>query len=357
MRIKYLLPLAAMLLLIGCQKAPAPAAETTTPSNTETAVISESVSIETKTDLPASPEIDTAAPVLETSIPEPTAEPVTTQASTEEPGETAEATPTSPKPTEPQPADPKPSDPKPTEPKPSDPKPTEPAPSQPKPTEPAPTQPSPTQPAHTHSYKATVVAPTCTAKGYTGHKCSCGDSYKDNYTEALGHSFSEQTVAATCTSGGYTLRTCSRCKATETTNTTPALGHDYRDTVVAPTTSSQGYTEHKCVRCGDSYRDNYTDKLKEVYDLQAVIDYGCSYAQSLGFTIDRSMTLANSGYYPGYRGDGYSLDFLKQRAAGLVQYTADMLTADGDTIAGYRCYIHASYDPDTDKYYIVVLYG
>ena len=129
------------------------------------------------------------------------------------------------------------------------------------------------------------------------------------------------------------------------------------DTVVPPTTSSEGYTEHKCSRCGDSYRDNDTEKLHEVFDLQAVIDYGCSYAQSLGFTIDRTMTLENSGYYPGYYGSGYSLDFLKQRVAGNIQYTADMLTADGDTIDGYRCYIHASYEPDTDKYYIVVLYG
>ena len=227
----------------------------------------------------------------------------------------------------------------------------------PKPTEPKPKQPSPAQPTHTHSYKARTVSPTCTEKGYTEHSCSCGDSYRDNYTDALGHSFTEQTVVATCTSGGYTLRTCSRCKATETTNSSPALGHDYRDTVVAPTTSSQGYTEHTCSRCGDSYRDNYTDKLHEVFDLQAVIDYGNAYAQSLGFTIDRSMTLANSSYYPGYYGGGYSLDFLKERVVGNVQYTAEMLIADGDTIPGFRCNIHASYEPETDKYYIVVLYG
>ena len=233
------------------------------------------------------------------------------------------------------------------------PKPTETQPTEPKPTEPQ----KPSEPVHVHSYKATVVAPSCAAKGYTEHKCSCGDSYKDSYTDALGHSFTEQAVAATCTSGGYTLRTCSRCGTTETTNTTPALGHDYRDTVVHPTTSSEGYTEHKCSRCGDSYRDNYTEKLHEVFDLQVIINYGCSYAQNLGFTIDRSMTMTNSGYYPGYYGKGYSLDFLKQEVAENVQYTADMLTADGDSIDGFRCYIHASYEPETDMYYIVVLYG
>ena len=240
-----------------------------------------------------------------------------------------------------------------TESKQTEPKPTTPPTTEPKPTEP----PKPSEPSHVHSYMATVVAPTCAAKGYTEHKCACGDSYKDSYIDALGHSFAEQRVEATCTSGGYTLRTCSHCGTTETTNTTPALGHDYRDTVVPPTTSSEGYTEHKCSRCGDSYRDNYTEKLHEVFDLQAVIDYGNAYAQSLGFTVDKSMTLANSSYYPGYYGGGYSLDFLKQEAAGNVKYTYDSLIALGDTIPGFRCNIHASYEPDTDKYYIVFLYG
>ena len=40
-----------------------------------------------------------------------------------------------------------------------------------------------------HDYEAVVTAPTCTEKGYTTYTCSCGDSYKDNYTDALGHEF------------------------------------------------------------------------------------------------------------------------------------------------------------------------
>ena len=42
---------------------------------------------------------------------------------------------------------------------------------------------------HTHSYKAVVTAPTCTAKGYTTHTCACGDSYVDTYVDALGHAW------------------------------------------------------------------------------------------------------------------------------------------------------------------------
>jgi Periplasmic protein TonB, links inner and outer membranes len=349
MKGKAIIAAAVVLLLLftACSHGPETPAgissETVTPSTAlvdpepATEFVSPTiVTTETVTTMHA----ETEPALVETEAPAESSSPVETKAAVEETQKSTEPRPTEPQPTEPRPTTPTPT---PTEPKPTEPKPTEPQ--------------KPTEPAHVHSYKTKVVAPSCTSKGYTEHRCSCGDSYKDSYTDALGHSFTEQSVAATCTGGGYTRRTCSRCGATETTNTTPTLGHDYRDTVVPPTTSSEGYTEHKCSRCGDTYRDNYTEKLHEVFDLQAVIDYGCAYAQSLGFTIDRSMTLANSGYYPGYYGKGYSMDFLKREVAENVQYTADMLTADGDTIDGYRCYIHASYEPDTDMYYIVVLYG
>lgn len=332
-----------LLLLTACGTNDGPP---TLPPETVSTVDS-SVTAAAQTEVSTIPETEATELMTETA-PDTEATIAQTEAPTEasEPAETKAQAPSA-QPTEPAPAAP-------TEPpKPTEPKPTEPI----KPTEPQPTEPKPTNPPHTHSYKSKTVSPTCIEKGYTEHTCSCGDGYKDSYTDALGHSFTEQSVAATCTSGGYTLRTCSRCKETETTNSIPALGHDYRDTVVAPTTSSQGYTEHTCSRCGDSYRDNYTDKLKEVFDLQAVIDYGNAYAQSLGFTIDKSMNLSNSGYYPGYYGNGYSLDFLKQEAAGNVRYTYDSLIALGDTIPGFRGCVYASYDAAADKYYIVFLYG
>ncbi len=53
-------------------------------------------------------------------------------------------------------------------------------------------------PPHTHSYTATVTAPTCTEGGYTTYTCACGDSYVDDYTGALGHSYKK----GTCTRCG-----------------------------------------------------------------------------------------------------------------------------------------------------------
>lgn len=42
---------------------------------------------------------------------------------------------------------------------------------------------------HEHNYQTVVTQPTCTEQGYTTHTCSCGDSYVDDYTDALGHNF------------------------------------------------------------------------------------------------------------------------------------------------------------------------
>lgn len=187
---------------------------------------------------------------------------------------------------------------------------TQPKETQPKETQPKETQPKP--PEHQHSYQESVVAPTCTMKGYTLHTCACGFHYKNNYTYPLGHDFKitvvpptttqygyelyeckrcdctykdnytdklpspteptepaptehkhsyvKSVVSPTCTKEGYTLYTCA-CGDSYTTSKTNALGHDYDVTVVQPTVEERGYNLHECKRCGDSYKDNYVDKL------------------------------------------------------------------------------------------------
>lgn len=37
--------------------------------------------------------------------------------------------------------------------------------------------------SHIHDYVQTVMKPTYTSEGYTLHKCSCGDEYKDTFTK------------------------------------------------------------------------------------------------------------------------------------------------------------------------------
>ena len=124
---------------------------------------------------------------------------------------------------------------------------------------------------HTHSYTKKVVAPTCTAKGYTLHTCKCGYSYKDNYKAALGHDWSKWTTTknATCTEAGSKTRKCSRCGKTQT-GTIAKLGHKYTVTTVAPTCTAKGYKLHKCSRCGKSYKDTYTAALGHKYTVTTV---------------------------------------------------------------------------------------
>ena len=55
-----------------------------------------------------------------------------------------------------------------------------------------------------HAYEDDVTAPTCEDQGYTTYTCHCGDTYVDDYTDALGHDWDEGevTTAPTCTESG-----------------------------------------------------------------------------------------------------------------------------------------------------------
>ena len=102
---------------------------------------------------------------------------------------------------------------------------------------------------HTHSYANRITAPTCTAAGYTTHICSCGNSYKDTYVDALGHN--------------YVSGVCTRCNAKDPNYQAPHT-HSYTAAVTAPTCTAAGYTTHIC-SCGDSYKDSYVDALGHSY--------------------------------------------------------------------------------------------
>ncbi len=175
-------------------------------------------------------------------------------------------------------------------------------PSEPQPTQPTtPTQPQPTDPPHQHSYTATVVAPTCNDKGYTKHTCACGDSYKDNYTDALG-----------------------------------------------PTSTEQGYTKHTCDRCWYSYKDSYTPVVEqEWWDTEAVVAAVCAdanaYIASLGLTVDPTSPCWVAPQYTHW--EGSSEAWLRNQIWGGIDWYYE---------EGYKS-LFVTYEPDPEGGWIVYL--
>ena len=120
---------------------------------------------------------------------------------------------------------------------------------------------------HTHIYIEEVVSPTCTEQGYTIHVCrGCGDEYKDNYTEELGHDLDEGIITKedTCAEDGLKVYTCKRCGYTKS-EVIKSTGHKYTKEVILPTTESRGYTLYRCSACGDEYKNDFVDKVPQVY--------------------------------------------------------------------------------------------
>lgn len=101
-----------------------------------------------------------------------------------------------------------------------------------------------------HRYTSVVIPPSCTERGYDLHTCTCGDSYKDNYTNAIGHAYESVLQAPTCTEDGYTTHTCAYCGDSYKVTTENALGHDYGDWTITsePTCVVEGSKRRDCRR-------------------------------------------------------------------------------------------------------------
>ncbi len=162
-------------------------------------------------------------------------------------------------------------------------------------------------PAIGHNYQTVIANPTCTEKGYTAYTCSaCGDTYVDNYVEALGHTYGEwiidvvatcttkgskhkvcevcidtvietidslghdegvwkNTILPTCIDSGLDSLHCTRCDVVLETKETDALEHKYIVSVTEPTCIDKGYTTYKCSVCNDIYVDDYVEALGHTY--------------------------------------------------------------------------------------------
>jgi len=124
-------------------------------------------------------------------------------------------------------------------------------------------------PAMGHSYVSSIVEPTCLTAGYTAHTCRCGDRYEDGHTDALGHDFSDYTSNgdATCTQDGTKTAKCSRCDETSTVaDPGSATGHTWNEweTDLAAGCLTAGTEIRFCSIC-DAQESRDTEALGHLY--------------------------------------------------------------------------------------------
>lgn len=94
----------------------------------------------------------------------------------------------------------------------------------------------------------------------------------------------------------------------------------------------------------------------ETINIAALEAYGREYAASLGFTIDTTMLLDNSSYYPGDRVPLWSMEDARRLVRDNVRATASNLIACDGSIEGFRSNILIEKDGE-DGYVIWVMYG
>ena len=168
-----------------------------------------------------------------------------------------------------------------------------------------------------HDYVAETKEPSCVEQGYTTYTCSkCGDSYTDDYKEALGHTDDGTGTVKepTCTEDGVKNCTCSVCgEAFE--EVLPALGHaygnwvtnndgthtrvcandsshvetedcDYRYDLIRKADGDQeGLVEYTCTVCGYSFTKNVSQEecTHEITEVRNKADASC---ETDGYTGD-----------------------------------------------------------------------
>lgn len=187
-----------------------------------------------------------------------------------------------------------------------------------------------------------VVAPTCTAEGYTIYICDQDSALteKRDYTNALGHAWDTGTVttAATCTTAGVKTYKCQNTGCTEMkTEEIPALGHKWDDGTVtkAPTCTEDGVKTFTCLNDGSH---TYTEPVpatghawdegvvtkKPTYEEDGERTYTCQNDKThvhtevipaLGYTFTETVVA------PTCTEDGYTLHTCNENSAKTYQDT------------------------------------
>lgn len=141
---------------------------------------------------------------------------------------------------------------------------------------------------HAHTFRQTVIEPTCNSIGYTVNTCACGETYYSDYLPETEHTFGDWITeqAATLIAGGEEYRTCALCgllqtRDVENLSALPKLyldgAADGKETIALRYTAGKE-TGFSC----DALLTQQTDPDggKHLYELQLLIGSG---EQPIGF--------------------------------------------------------------------------
>lgn len=120
-----------------------------------------------------------------------------------------------------------------------------------------------------------VVAPTCTAEGYTIYECNevPGLTYKGDYKAKLPHAYDagKVTKPATIYEKGTKTFTCTSCGATYTEDIPVVEKTWHKGNTVAPTCTEKGYTIYICDQDSAlTEKRDYTNALGHAWDAGTV---------------------------------------------------------------------------------------
>ena len=186
-------------------------------------------------------------------------------------------------------------------------------------------------PSHVHSYTSAVTAPTCTEQGYTTYTCSgCGNSYKDNYVDALGHAYGEPEFIGRDEGHSYT---CTRCGTTKTESCTFDAG-----TVVKEATLDEfGVKKHSCTVCGGSYETGDVYRIYGEDRVETALAAAELLKETLGIEKFNAVIITDgdnfadalTGSYLAARKDAPILLYRAKGVAMNEEYIRNNLSADG----------------------------
>ena len=106
---------------------------------------------------------------------------------------------------------------------------------------------------HVHDYSITEVVPaSCITRGYTIHRCECGDEYRDSMTPLAPHVFKlKETIRPSCEKAGKEIYVCSVC-GDKDEKPIPATGHSFGEWIITeePECETEGEKAKQCKICG-----------------------------------------------------------------------------------------------------------